>query len=138
MMRIPHISSQEKGLDKVTPVTLTLQFGSGCLYKNPDKSCKKVHILGLMESMCPEGVINLQYVDDTLLFMKHDLNAACHLKWLMLCFEKLSGMKINYNKSDMTAINLEEDETQDYVKIFCCKVSLFPFKYLGVPLHHKN
>jgi hypothetical protein len=47
------------------------------------KAASKGHISGLMESMCPEGVISLQYADDTLLFLKHDLNAACHLKWLM-------------------------------------------------------
>jgi hypothetical protein len=32
--------------------------------------------------------------------------SACHLKWLLMCFEQLSGMKINYNKSDMVHVNL--------------------------------
>jgi hypothetical protein len=32
----------------------------------------------------------------------------------MACFEKLSGMKINYHKSDLTPINLEEEEIQEY------------------------
>jgi hypothetical protein len=44
-------------------------------------------------------------------------------------------MKINYNKSDLTPVNLEEEETQEYAKIFCCKIGAFPFRYLGVPLH---
>jgi hypothetical protein len=46
--------------------------------------------------------LSLQYADDTLLFLEHDYNLATHLKWLMTCFEKLSGMRINYNKSDLT------------------------------------
>jgi hypothetical protein len=91
-----------------------------------------------MQSVCPEGVISLQYADDTLLFLKHDRSSACHLKWLMLYFEQLSCMKINYNKSDMVPVNLEEDEIQVYGKIFCCKLGSFPFKYLGVPLHHEK
>jgi hypothetical protein len=47
----------------------------------------------------------------------------------MVCFEQLSDMKINYHKSDLTPVNLEE-ETQNFAKIFCCKIENFPFKYL--------
>jgi hypothetical protein len=54
----------------------------------------------------------------------------------MSCFEQLAGMKINFNKNDMISVNLEEGETHQYAKIFCCKLGSFPFKYLGVPLHH--
>jgi hypothetical protein len=60
--------------------------------------------------VCPKGVISLQCADDTLLFLQHDNRNACHLKWLMACFDHLSGMKINYSKSDMVLINLEEEE----------------------------
>jgi hypothetical protein len=54
----------------------------------------------------------------------------------MVCFEKLSGVRINYHKSNLTPINLEEDDCNEYAQIFCCKLGSFPFKYLGVPLHH--
>jgi hypothetical protein len=102
------------------------------------KASRKGYIAGLMSSLYPEGVLSLQYTDDTLLFLEHDYMLACHLKWLMACFEKLCGMKINYSKSDMTTINLDEDESANYAKIFYCKLGNFPFKYLGVPLHHEK
>jgi hypothetical protein len=54
----------------------------------------------------------------------------------MVCFEQISGMKINYHKSDPTHVNLDEEEVQEYAKMFCCKIGGFPFKYLGIPLHH--
>jgi hypothetical protein len=38
----------------------------------------------------------------------------------------------------MTPINLDEEEAQDFAKIFCCKIGSFPFKYLGVPLHYEK
>jgi hypothetical protein len=60
------------------------------------------------------------------------------LKFLMIFFEKLSDMRINYHKIDITPINLNEEETQLYVKILCCKIGSFPFIYFGVPLHHKK
>jgi hypothetical protein len=79
--------------------------------------------------------VSLQYADDTLLFLEHNYKVAFHLKWLLGCFEKLFGMKINYHKSDITSISLEEEESQNYSKIFCYKLGSFSFKYLGVPLH---
>jgi hypothetical protein len=96
------------------------------------------YISGFMTEICPGGVISLQYADDTLLFLGHDPIAAHHLKWLMIFFEKLSGMHINYHKSDLTSINLSEEETQLYAKTFCYKIGNFPFTYLGVPLHHEK
>jgi hypothetical protein len=57
----------------------------------------------------------------------------------MVCFEKLSGMRINYHKFDMVPVNLDEEETQQYAhtKIYC-KLGSFPFRYLGVPLHYER
>jgi hypothetical protein len=73
-----------------------------------------------MTNLYPEGVISLQYADDTLIFLRHDLDVACHLKWIMICFEQISGMKKIYNKSDLVPVNLDENEIQDYARNFCC------------------
>jgi hypothetical protein len=56
----------------------------------------------------------------------------------MICFEQISGMKINYHKSDMTSIGLDEEEILQMAQVLCCKMGSFPFKYLGVPLHHEK
>ena len=56
----------------------------------------------------------------------------------MLVREQLSGLKINCDKSDLLTIGLLKDEEKDMAKIFCCKQGKFPFKYLGVPLHHSK
>jgi hypothetical protein len=91
------------------------------------KAARKGYIHGFMQSVCTEGIISLPYADDTLLFLRHNTNDACHLRCLMMCFEHLLGMKINYNKSVMVPVNLEEEETQEYTKIFCCNLGSFPF-----------
>jgi hypothetical protein len=95
-------------------------------------------VLCLIGHLCIGGIICLQYADGTLLFLENSVEAACHLKWLMICFEQLLEMKINYNKSDMIAVNMSEDQTNNFAKNFCCKVGKFPFTYLGVPLHYEK
>jgi hypothetical protein len=50
------------------------------------------YISSFMTELYPGGVVSLQYADDTLLFLSHDPIAAHHLKWLMIFFEKLSGV----------------------------------------------
>jgi hypothetical protein len=102
------------------------------------KAATKNYIAGFMDSLYPEGIISLQYADETLLFLKHGFLEACHLKWLMVCFEQLSGMKNNYNKNDLIHVNLSEQEAQMYLVTFCCKVGSFSIKYIGVPLHHEK
>jgi hypothetical protein len=75
------------------------------------KAASKTYISRFMSSIYPEEVLSLRYVDDTLLFFKHSYVDATHLKWVMVCFEQISGMKINYGKSDMIPVNLDVEET---------------------------
>jgi hypothetical protein len=75
------------------------------------KTAQGGYISGFMDEVYPEGVINLQYADDTLLFVYHEEKSRRYLKWVMIYFEKLSRMRINYHKSDLVPINLEEEET---------------------------
>ena len=98
--------------------------------------------LGLIEGLLTEafegGVVNLQYADDTLLFLKNDITKAAHFKWLLACFENLSGMKVNYSKSDLLTLGTSKEEDNNFVRLFCCNLGNFPIKYLGVPLHYTN
>jgi hypothetical protein len=47
-------------------------------------------------------------------------------------------MKINYHKSYLVPVNLEEEEIQQYAKILCYKLGSSPFKYLEVPLYYEK
>jgi hypothetical protein len=50
-------------------------------------------------------------------------------------YEQLSGMKVNFHKSELLPMNLDQEETQRFAHIFSCPVGSFSLKYLGVPLH---
>jgi uncharacterized membrane protein YebE (DUF533 family) len=47
------------------------------------------------------GLSILQYVDDTILFMDHDLEKSRNLKLILAAFEQLSGLNINFHKSEL-------------------------------------
>jgi hypothetical protein len=51
----------------------------------------------------------LQYADDTLLFLEKSNEIATNLKWILTCFEQISGMRINYHKSELITINVERE-----------------------------
>jgi hypothetical protein len=44
-------------------------------------------------------------------------------------------MKINYDKSDLLTIGLNEERVKDYAKGLCYKDGEFPINYHRVPLH---
>jgi hypothetical protein len=93
-------------------------------------------ISGLYIDLYPGGVICLQYADDTILFVENKVEKATNLKGVLTCFEKVSGMKINYNKSELIPLALEADRINSFVEIFGCALVSFPIKYLGIPLHY--
>lgn len=72
--------------------------------------------------MCPGGVISLQYADDTIMFVDSDPVLATNLKWVLTCFEQVSGMKINYDKSEMIPLYMEPHEIDSLAGIFGCPV----------------
>ena len=47
----------------------------------------------------------------------------------------MTGMKINYDKSDILTIGMDDERINEFARVFCCKIGDFPLKYLGVPLH---
>jgi hypothetical protein len=102
------------------------------------KVAAKNHITGLMYGMVSIGIISMQYADDTLLFLTNDLSAAINLKWLLSCFEHMSGMIINFHKYDLIALNVEDEGVQNVAQTLSCALGKYPMKYLGVSLHYKK
>jgi retron-type reverse transcriptase len=59
------------------------------------------HINGVVPHLVNDGLSMLQYIDDIIIFLNHDLERARNLKVLLRAFEQLSGLKINYHKSEI-------------------------------------
>ena len=93
---------------------------------------------GVIPHLVDDGLSILQYADDTILFMDHDLLQAKDLKLVLSTFEQLSGLKINFHKSELFCYGSAKDCEHEYAQLFGCKTGGLPFKYLGIPLHHRK
>jgi hypothetical protein len=54
-----------------------------------------------------------------------------NLKLLLLCFENMFGLKINFNKSKTVVIGVPPDEQRHVANLLNCKLGKFPIKYLA-------
>ena len=92
----------------------------------------------LIPDLVDGGVSILQYADDTILFLEHDLDKAVNMKLILSMFEQLSGLKINFHKSELFCFGKAKDLQNEYCEIFGCGVGELPFKYLGIPIHYRR
>jgi hypothetical protein len=67
---------------------------------------------GLVPHLVEDGLSILQYADDTILFLDDDLEKSKGLKLVLSVFEKLSGLKINFHKSELFCFG----ETRDMIE----------------------
>jgi hypothetical protein len=75
----------------------------------------------------------LLFVDDILIFCETHDQHLCHLRWLFLCIEAVSKLKINLSKSELVLVR-DIDDVGGLVRIVGCKVASFLVKYLGLSL----
>ena len=93
---------------------------------------------GLIPHLVEGGVSILQYADDTILFLEHDLAKAVNMKLILSFFEQLSGLKINFHKSEIYCFGKAKERKVEYQNIFGCESGALPFKYLGIPIHYRR
>lgn len=85
--------------------------------------------------LVPGGLSHLQYADDTILVIKEEDENVRVLKFLLFFFEEMSGMKINYQKSEVYVLGVGKEEELRIANMLNCKVGDMPFTYLGLPMH---
>jgi hypothetical protein len=56
----------------------------------------------------------------------------------LAAFEQLSGIKINFHKSELFCFGEAQDSTASYAELFACGQGQFPIRYLGIPIHYRR
>jgi hypothetical protein len=101
----------------------------------------------LLNAACSHGELNLpiplaavldfpilQYANDTLIFLQGEVDQLLFLKNLLNRFGESTGLKVNFDKSFMVPINVQEDDFTQLANVFGCSKGSLPFTYLGLPL----
>jgi hypothetical protein len=70
--------------------------------------------------------------------MKADARQLLFLKSLLNLFADSTGLKVNYNNSQMLPINVSDEEIHTLASTFGCTVGTLPFTYLGLPMGKLN
>ena len=60
------------------------------------------------------------------------------MKLLLYAFEKLSGLKINFHKSEIFFFGEAKEYEDQYMGLFGCNIGTFLMSYLGIPIHYKK
>jgi hypothetical protein len=98
------------------------------------RACQAGHIRGVVPHLIPGGISHLQYADDTLILTEPTDEGIAHLKLLLLCFENMSGLKINFDKSEVLVMGMSAPEQCRIANLLNYKLGQFPIKYLGLPV----
>ncbi|GAU51438.1 hypothetical protein TSUD_413380, partial [Trifolium subterraneum] len=97
----------------------------------------KVVSLGFFRGfkVCPEVVVShLQYADDTLFIGEACVENLWTMKAILRWFELISGLKVNFFKSRLFGVNVENAFMDQAASFLHCKKGDFPFIYLGLPV----
>jgi hypothetical protein len=70
--------------------------------------------------------------------LQDDLEGARNLKFILCLFEQLSGLKINFHKSEIFCLGDASERKNCYADIFTCPTNYLPVKYLGVLIDNKK
>lgn len=103
-----------------------------------NKAKEAGHLKGLVPHLVPGGLTHLQYADDTILFMSNSEENVITMKFLLYCYEAMSRMRINYQKSEVIVVGRDEEETQRVTDMFNCKPGKLPITYLGLPISDRK
>ncbi|KAF5764949.1 hypothetical protein HanRHA438_Chr15g0710101 [Helianthus annuus] len=75
---------------------------------------------------------HLLFADDALLVGEWNRENVKNMARLLRCFNLVSGLSINYGKSNLFSVNVVQEEVAGVAREIGCKNGIFPCNYLGL------
>jgi hypothetical protein len=76
----------------------------------------------------------IQYVDYTLMIMHANIDKLLQLKELFNTFSASTSLKVNFHKTTLVPMNIDNDQALELASAVGCRVESLPFTNLGLPL----
>lgn len=128
-----------RGLRQGDPLSpLMFNLAVDALAHIMNKAKEKGHIKGVNPHLVDGGITHLQYADDTIIMMEGDDDSIKNTKFVLYCFEWMSGLKINYHKGEVVTFGYDNRAQLEIAKALNCKVGKLPMTYLGLPISDKH
>jgi len=80
------------------------------------------------------SITHLQFADDTIIIGNKSWLNVRTMRAVLLLFEDVSGLKVNFNKSMLTGINISDSWLTEAALVMNCRRGNVPFTYLGLPI----
>ena len=77
---------------------------------------------------------HLQFADDTLILGVKSWANVRYMRAILILFEQVSDLKVNFYKSMLTGINIIALWLSKAASVLNCRVGTLPFMYLGLPI----
>lgn len=97
-------------------------------------AAKKGIFKGISLGNDTEQITHLQFADDTVVFLDGSAESARGIKQVLQIFQLISGLKINFSKSNLYSSKFGGANLDVLAKILNCGIGKWPFSYLGMPI----
>jgi hypothetical protein len=77
---------------------------------------------------------HLLFADDTLIIGEKTWLNVCSMRAVLILFEEVSGLKVNFHKIMLTGVNISDSWLMEAASVLNCRRGSIPFVYLGLPI----
>jgi hypothetical protein len=92
-----------------------------------NKAANRGHIKGVLDNLIPGGITHIQYADDTVIMVDGSDQSITNLKLILYCFEWMTGLKINYHKSEVFVFGYSQLDKERLANMLNCTLGGFTF-----------
>lgn len=82
-------------------------------------------------------VLHLQFADDTIIFCNNNKEEMENIKMILRCFQLMSDLKINYNKSSLSGVKISSQDVGELANIMGCPSGKFAYQILRLVVGSK-
>ena len=114
-----------KGLrqgDAMSPLLFDIAADALAILMN--NALKHDLVKGVLSKGEDKGINMLQYADDTIFLIKDEVESVNNLKFILGTFEQMSGLKINFHKSELLLFGKAKEKQRIYQEILTCKAAI--------------